>query len=367
MGRKPNMLARYLYPILVALAALSLGVIAKGVYYQIKPLLPRRFRLWLRRILAARQRDQNRHTWPIYKPAGQTPADWPGWPAGHSFALVLTHDVESQLGLDRVKQVAELEMSLGFRSSFNFIPEGPYQVPDELRQWLATHGFEVGVHDHRHDGKLFQSLDRFRSSAQRINHYLRAWNAVGFRAGFMLRNLEWIHELDVRYDSSTFDTDPFEPQPEGMHTIFPFWVGKNEGGYVELPYTLVQDSTLFLLLQETSIAIWKEKLSWIASRGGMALLNVHPDYLAFDRDQATWGEYPAARYREFLEWVKQAHADRFWAALPREVAAHYLDGICHTAKREAPASLTPVGRGALRATSELGLAEARRDGSTRPV
>ena len=60
--------------------------------------------------------------------------------------------------------------------------------------------------------------------AIRINHYLREWNAVGFRSAFMLRNLDWLHQLDIEYDLSTFDTDPFEPQPEGRHTIFPFWV-----------------------------------------------------------------------------------------------------------------------------------------------
>jgi hypothetical protein len=40
----------------------------------------------------------------------------------------------------------------------------------------------------------------------------------------MLRNLDWLHDLDVQYDASTFDTDPFEPQPDGRHTMFPFWM-----------------------------------------------------------------------------------------------------------------------------------------------
>src|SRR5262245_10114513 len=119
-----QMLSRYLYPFLLALAALLLGVVAKGVYYQIKPLLPRRLRLSMRRILATQQRQQSRQSWPIYEPAGDTPKDWPGWPQERKFSLVLTHDVETQEGLARVKDVAELEMSLGFRSSFNFIPEG---------------------------------------------------------------------------------------------------------------------------------------------------------------------------------------------------------------------------------------------------
>ena len=50
-------------------------------------------------------------------------------------------------------------------------------------------------------------------------------------------------------------------------------------GYVELPYTLPQDSTLFLLLRERSIDLWKTKVDWIAAHGGMILLDTHPDYM----------------------------------------------------------------------------------------
>src|SRR2546426_745323 len=83
-----------------------------------------------------------------------TPAGWTGWPEGRKLAFVLTHDVEGPEGLAKVRQLAELEMKLGFRSSFNFIPEGPYAVPAELRAWLLANGFEVGVHDLEHNGKL---------------------------------------------------------------------------------------------------------------------------------------------------------------------------------------------------------------------
>jgi len=48
---------------------------------------------------------------------------------------------------------------------------------------------------------------------------------VGFRAPAMHDNLEWISELNLEYDLSTFDTDPFEPQSDGVGTIFPFKVG----------------------------------------------------------------------------------------------------------------------------------------------
>src|SRR5207248_3583108 len=85
-------------------------------------------------------------------------------------------------------------------------------------------GFEVGIHDLRHDGRLFLSRREFSRKAARINRYLRDWNAAGFRSGFMLHKLDWLHELNILYDASTFDNDPFEPHPEGSNTIFPFWV-----------------------------------------------------------------------------------------------------------------------------------------------
>ena len=106
---------------------------------------------------------------------------------------------------------------------------------------------------------------------------------MGFRSPCMYHNLDWLHDLHIKYDASTFDTDPFEPQPDGVCTIFPFQVkdDRQDKGYVELPYTLPQDFTLFIILREESIDIWKKKLAWIAENGGMALLNTHPDYMSF--------------------------------------------------------------------------------------
>jgi len=311
------------HPVLTAMLIGVLWVACVRIYYWLKPWLPYRIRLILRRRVAKRQRARHRDTWPILESAGRRPEWFKGWPDGRRFAFVLTHDVELQKGLDRVRQLAELEMAHGFRSSFNFIPEGPYEVPAELREWLVQNGFEVGIHDHRHDGKLYNSREDFVASAARINHFLAEWKACGFRSGFMLRNLEWIDDLNIRYDASTFDTDPFEPQPEGANTIFPFWhKGAPGRGYMELPYTLVQDSTLFLLLQEKTDAVWRQKLDWIAAHNGVALINVHPDYLGFEGKRMELGEFPVAIYSDFLKWVKETHGDQCWHPLPRDLAEH---------------------------------------------
>jgi hypothetical protein len=316
----------HMNPALAALIASVSGFMLIRFYYKVKPLIPLALRLALRRWRATRKLKSCSGVWPVFEPAGKPPEDWPGWPDGQEFAFVLTHDVESSRGLGRVKQLAELEMSLGLRSSFNFVPEGDYRVSEELRDYLTSNGFEVGVHSLTHDGKLYSSRKTFRMRAERINQYLKEWKAVGFRSGFMHHNLEWLKDLEVIYDASTFDTDPFEPQPDGLGTIFPLWVPKVEGGgYVELPYTLVQDMNLFIILRERTTDIWKKKLDWIVSRGGMALVNVHPDYMAFDGATPARDEYDVQLFADFLQWVKQNYAGRYWHALPKDLAVFYRD------------------------------------------
>ena len=308
------------------------------IYYTLKPFIPQPLRAAVRRRFALRLRDRVRDTWPIMPGSERPPSGWQGWPNGKKFALVLTHDIESQTGLSKCRQLMQLELDSGFRSSFNFVPEGSYRVSHELRKELERNGFEVGIHDLKHDGRLFASRRDFTQRATRINDYVRDWGAHGFRSGFMLHELDWLHALDIQYDASTFDTDPFEPQPEGRNTIFPFWVNRptrgdaeaverssRQDGYVELPYTLPQDSTLFLLLRETNTDIWTRKVDWIAKHGGMVLLDTHPDYMSFSGSARKAVEYPVELYRQLLDYIKSKYSGAYWHALPREVATYVLE------------------------------------------
>jgi glycosyltransferase involved in cell wall biosynthesis len=92
---------------------------------------------------------------------------------------------------------------------------------------------------------------------------------------------------------------------------------------VELPYTLPQDFTLFILLKEEGPEIWARKLKWIAEKGGMALLDAHPDYMNFKATKTAGSEYPAAWYREFLEQVQAQYRGQFWNPLPCQLADWY--------------------------------------------
>jgi peptidoglycan/xylan/chitin deacetylase (PgdA/CDA1 family) len=294
---------------------------ARRCYYRLKPFVPRRLTRLLRRVHSSAARGGRALGWPI---AGRYACfQWevmrqlligaglqsvcyrPLWPNGQRFAFVLTHDIETAAGQASARAVADLDESFGFRSSFNFVLKR-YPLDYELIADLRERGFEIGVHGLRHDGKLFDSHAEFTRRANRINAHLRELGAVGFRSPLTMRNPEWMQALEIEYDSSFFDTDPYEPIPGGTMSIWPFILGR----FVELPYTLAQDFTLTVVLGETTPRLWVEKVDFIEWRHGMALVNTHPDYLS----------HPAAGkvYADFLQAMRRR--DGYWHALPMEVA-----------------------------------------------
>lgn len=299
--------------------------ILRNVYYDIKPLIPRKLQLAIRRQAVHRIRAQNENRWPIFADASRPPDRWEGWPDNKKFAFVLTHDVDTSKGENRCLQLAALDCRLGFRSAFYFVAARARET-SIVHPELQTQQFEIGVHGLFHDGKLFRSRDHFDRRAAIINRYLKKWGAVGFRAPAVHHVLEWIHDLNILYDASTFDVDPFEPQPDGMRTIFPFRVIDHVTGksYIELPYTLAQDFTLFILMKEKTIDIWKRKIDWIAQMGGMALVITHPDYMSFEGLRPADDEYPAEYYEEFLTYVRDTYSGQYWHALPRAIASFWL-------------------------------------------
>jgi glycosyltransferase involved in cell wall biosynthesis len=297
------------------------------LFYTVKPLVPRSVQIYLRRQLAGRKRQACAAIWPIDPNSAKPPEGWPGWPGGKQFALVFSHDVDTRKGYDNVLKLSALEEKLGIRSCFNFVPERYGRVSLKLLEELRGRGFGVAVHGLKHDGKLFLSKRSFDRQALHINNYLKEWKAEGFTSPSMHHNLEWLVGLNIKFSISTFDTDPFEPQPDGVSTIFPFWVRNSSPnhGFVEMPYTLPQDSTLFIILQEKNIEIWKQKLDWIAEKGGMALLNTHPDYMAFNGGRPGEMEYPLQHYTDFLQYIQHRYSGKYFSALPEGIAAYCRD------------------------------------------
>jgi hypothetical protein len=295
--------------------------IRQVLYYLVKPFIPRFIQRKVRRSLSLTKRSASEAYWPIDPSAVQKPPHWSGWPSDRKFCFVLTHDVESIHGQRKCAELAAIEEEYGFRSGYGFVGRS-YPDNPSLRSLLQKKGFEVYLHGIHHNGFMYASKLLFNLYAREINRIMKDWNIEGFRSPSMHRNLDWISELNMKYDASTFDTDPFEPLGEGLKTIFPLWVKNtyNSEGYVELPYTLPQDFTLFAILQEKSIAIWKQKIDWLAQEGGLILVITHPDYMVFNGDKCNSEQYPVDYYKELLEYVKTKYSGQYWHALPREVA-----------------------------------------------
>jgi peptidoglycan/xylan/chitin deacetylase (PgdA/CDA1 family) len=293
---------------------------ALRLFYRVKPAIPGSVQLALRQRRARRQRHRKFPAWPIEQVLVRRRAaalarelDSRGaerlrtinpWPMGHRFAVILTHDVEGPLGIERMPAVLEVERRHGFVSSWNFVAEW-YPISPATLDTVRSAGGEVGLHGLTHDGRLFRDRASFEASLPKIRNYLQSWEAVGLRSPSTLRNAAWMDELPVLYDSSFPDTDPFQPQAGGCCWIFPFFFGN----VVELPITLDQDHTLFVLLREHSIDRWVQKSRWIIEHHGLINVNVHPDYMDAER---------LALYERFLRFLSAQQGG--WQALPREAA-----------------------------------------------
>ncbi|MEY4568306.1 MAG: Alpha-D-kanosaminyltransferase, partial [Planctomycetota bacterium] len=180
------------------------------------------------------------------------------WPDQAEYSLVLTHDVETIEGMRLAPKIAALETTLGLRSSWNIVPY-KYKIDQGIIRELKQQGHEIGIHGYNHDGRLFMSKEIFDSRVPAIQRAIEEYGAVGFRAPMVHRNLHWMQVLNIDYDASCFDIDPYQAMPGGVGSLWPFLVGK----FVELPYTLPQDHTLFLSLNHTTDQVWRDKLSTI--------------------------------------------------------------------------------------------------------
>lgn len=303
----------------------------KKVYYLLKPLIPQFLSKQMRciQIKFANHTQREYEHWPIdsryvdfvesiiknvMNILGVTELSfihW--WKNGKRSAFVLTHDVECEQSQQYVMKLAKLEHAMGFRSCFHFVGDR-YPICWDVIDGLKEMGFEIGIHGLKHDGKLFLSPQITRKRMQRINDCACSMDAAMFRAPMTIRDPFQMQMLDLPYDLSFFDTDPFEPMPGGVMSIWPF----NIGHLIELPYTLVQDYTLFELLKQNDFLYWQKKVIYLMEHFGMILLDSHPDYLQ--------SPHHFKVYQQFLESMCELQSE-VWHALPSEVGAWWCDRI----------------------------------------
>ena len=230
------------------------------------------------------------------------------WPDGAPACAIITHDVEGPAGRDFSPLLMDIDSKYGFRAAFQVVPEKRYDVPLSFWEQIRSRGFEFNVHDLNHDGNLFQEKGEFDRRAKLINSYVKKYQARGFRSGAMYRNLDWLCSFEISYDMSVPNVAHLEPQRGGCCTVMPYFIGN----ILELPLTTAQDYSVFNILEQFSIDLWKQQISLILQHNGLITLLSHPDYLI--------PEKPRAIYEQLLVHLRKVCDDHhIWHALPRDV------------------------------------------------
>jgi len=296
----------------------------RSLYYLIRPILPFPIRKVLHRYVSRKRCGSVLPAWPVDCSVEQIfqslmelaipatgepeiPFIW-FWPEGKRCAAMMTHDVEEEIGVAHCDVLMDLDDSFSVKASFQIIPEGRYEGAEALITHIRSRGFEANVHDLDHDGRLYEHQELFRQRSQKINHYARKYQMEGFRAGSMHRNQEWFDLLEFQYDMSVPTVAHMEPQSGGCCTVTPYFVGD----VLELPLTTVQDHSLFYILGEHSIDLWRKQIEIISAHHGLISFIVHPDYIVKATERRMY-----CQLLQHLSDMREEHDT--WFALPQEI------------------------------------------------
>jgi hypothetical protein len=297
---------------------------ARRVYYQVRPMLSDSLRKNLQKLFLLGWNKLPFPQWPVdasvehmlerllllsmkAEKLDRVPFIW-FWPDGASSSAIMTHDVETNAGINFVPDLIDIDDAFGIKASYQLIPERRYRLSRDLLDTIRKRGCEINVHGLNHDGNLFRDRKTFLKQAHWINHYVQDYGADGFRSACMYRNVAWYDELGVSYDMSVPNVAHLEPQRGGCCTVFPYFIGR----ILELPLTTVQDYSLFHILGDYSIELWKKQIELILERHGLISFIVHPDYLLAEKALLV--------YKNLLAHLSQLRSTkRIWIARPGDV------------------------------------------------
>ncbi len=296
----------------------------KKLYYLFRPFMNMAARKRIQKFYSRNWRNLSFPRWPVdttvedicerlllllieAKGLDEVPFVW-FWPKGARGCAVMTHDVDSEAGRDFCGELMDFDDGFGIKASFQVVPEGRYAVSPEFVDNIRRRGFEYGIQDLNHDGRLFDSREEFLRRTDVINGYAARDAARGFRAAILYRRPEWYDKLDFSFDMSIPNVAHLDPQRGGCCTVMPYFIGN----ILEIPVTTTQDYTLFHILNERSIDLWKTQTELILEKNGLVSFIVHPDYIIDS------GTRPV--YRDLLGYLRKVCEEKdIWFALPADI------------------------------------------------
>jgi hypothetical protein len=224
--------------------------------------------------------------------------------------LLVTHDVETEKGLQKALLLKDLEDDVGVESTW-FIVSDEYHIPTTIAKELS-HSSRIGSHDFKHDGRLVhirkqkELVNRLKRSRLKLQRIFEA-DVKCFRSPLLQFSGRIVQALAVAGYDSDFSLPCWEPfHPACMTGFGVEYVHAFEiGGMLEFPLSLFQDhQVLNALRMSTSEAVklWTNQAKLVRSMGGDIVLLVHPDY-AFSQD--------LEKYRELLVSLLEIQSSEF--------------------------------------------------------
>lgn len=271
------------------------------------------------------------------------------WKNGAPYAVCLTHDVDrikkqwyhyfiyckKGIGIqakslvekikgnepyNNFRQIAELEMSYGARSTFFFLNEshkemttnfmGRYKITDPIIldtvKWLDEHGFEIGLHGSYYSYNNEALLKKEKEALEQIVGH----SIVSTRQHFLNHDeTTWQIQKNIglHYDSTVGNKlTTGEEFP-----VFPYYTKE---GILEMPIT-VMDS--IPLKDEQDMQNVLKACECVSAKGGLIMLNFH-------QRQLRKLEYPYI-VKTYTELLKKAKGDNAWFATMKEIG-EYVQG-----------------------------------------
>lgn len=302
----------------------SLSAFSK-IYYFLRPVLPVAVRRHLQKLYLKDWKTITFPSWPVdcsvdklmdrllllsLRASGEnrTPFIW-FWPDARSSCAIMTHDVETKAGYDFCPTLMDVDDEFGIKASFQIIPEERYEVSPEMLAEIRRRGFEICVHDLNHDGHLYKDHEQFLLRAAKIDAYRKEFGAEGFRAAVLYRKQLWYDALKFSFDMSVPNVAHLDPQRGGCCTVKPFFF---QNGILEIPVTMVQDYTLYNILRDYSISLWKQQARIVMKNHGCMSFIVHPDYVLGSRERGI--------YKELLAYLDSLRSESgVWITTPGEL------------------------------------------------
>lgn len=242
----------------------------------------------------------------------------PPWPDGKRYAVVSTHDVDSDWifrhpeDLDRILAI---ENRLNIRSAWYFVLNRLPANRNLLRE-LRDAGHEIGFHCTNHDHRFpFLPPDAMRLRMESALPFIREFDVKGMRSANYLksRTFQRLQAEYFDYDLSYRDSYHGVGGSHGCSTVRPFLV--EDTNLLEIPTTVPEDYALRAagLGREAALAIQREAVRGIRSRGGGVNIVTHPEPELSLHADGLW------LYEQLL--TELAPDPTAWITRPRDLAA----------------------------------------------